>query len=132
MQTIHLDDQTYVILKREEYERLATLAKSGELPALPDPDEEGNYPAAEYARVSLARKVLRQRAEAGLEQRELAELAGVRVETLCRIEKGKHTPSVPTIEKIDRALKRAKGEDATGTDSGNQGKRKKQKSGNGR
>jgi transcriptional regulator with XRE-family HTH domain len=35
----------------------------------------------------------------------LALRAGVRVETLCRIETGKHTPSVPTIDKLDRALK---------------------------
>jgi DNA-binding XRE family transcriptional regulator len=45
--------------------------------------------------------------EAGLTQKELAELAGIREETLCRIEKGKSVPSVPTIDKIDRALKRA-------------------------
>jgi transcriptional regulator with XRE-family HTH domain len=41
-----------------------------------------------------------------LSQRELATMAGVRVETLCRIETGKHTPSVPTVDKLDRALKR--------------------------
>jgi len=44
---------------------------------------------------------------AGLSQRELALKAGVRVETLCRIETGKHIPSVPTIDKLDRALKLA-------------------------
>ena len=38
---------------------------------------------------------------------ELARRAGIRVETLCRIETGKHTPSVPTIDKLDRALKQA-------------------------
>jgi ribosome-binding protein aMBF1 (putative translation factor) len=37
----------------------------------------------------------------------LAQRAGVRVETLCRIETGKHIPSVPTIDKLDRALKQA-------------------------
>ncbi len=40
-------------------------------------------------------------------QRELATRAGIRFEHLCRIETGKHIPSVPTIEKIDRALKQA-------------------------
>jgi transcriptional regulator with XRE-family HTH domain len=42
-----------------------------------------------------------------LSQRDLAARAGIRVETLCRIETGKHIPSVPTIDKLDRALKQA-------------------------
>jgi DNA-binding XRE family transcriptional regulator len=105
-QTILLEGKPYVVLPREEYDRLSTLAKAGELPPLPRPDAQGNYPAVEYARASLARKIIRDRVAAGLSQRELALRAGVRVETLCRIETGKHTPSVPTIEKIDRALQR--------------------------
>ena len=56
----------------------------------------------------VARSIIRDRVEAGLTQRELAKRAGLRPETVCRIETGRHTPSVPTIEKIDRALKRAK------------------------
>jgi DNA-binding XRE family transcriptional regulator len=104
-QTILLEGKPYVVLPRDEYDRLTTLAKAGELPPLPQPDADGNYPAVEYARASLARKIIRDRVAAGLSQRELATRAGVRVETLCRIEKGKHTPSVPTVEKIDRALR---------------------------
>ncbi|MBI1900246.1 MAG: helix-turn-helix transcriptional regulator [Planctomycetia bacterium] len=76
-------------------------------PRLPKPDADGHYPAVEYARVSLARKIIRDRVAAGLSQRQLALRAGIRVETLCRIETGKHTPSVPTIDKLDRALKAA-------------------------
>ena len=106
-QTILLDGKPYVIVPRDEHDRLTTLGKAAELPALPEPDAEGNYPAVEYARASLARKIIRDRVAAGLSQRQLARLAGVRVETLCRIETGKHLPSVPTIDKIDRALKRA-------------------------
>jgi DNA-binding XRE family transcriptional regulator len=83
----------------------AFLEKAGELPPLPEPDANGNYPAVEYARASLARNLIRDRVAAGLPQRELVKLAGVRVETLCRIETGKHTPSVPTVDKLDRALK---------------------------
>jgi DNA-binding XRE family transcriptional regulator len=105
-QTIMLEGKPYVVLPRAEYDRLTTLAKAGELPPLPKPDADGNYPAAEYARASLARKLIRDRVAAGLTQRQLATMAGVRVETLCRIETGKHTPSVPTVDKIDRALKR--------------------------
>jgi transcriptional regulator with XRE-family HTH domain len=36
----------------------------------------------------------------------LAELAGLRQETLSRLESGKHSPTVRTVEKIDLALKR--------------------------
>ena len=104
-QTITLEGKSYVVLPSDEYERLATLAKAGEMPLLPQPDAQGNFPAVEYARASLARKIIRDRVAAGLSQKELALRAGVRVETLCRIETGKHTPSVPTIDKLDRVLR---------------------------
>jgi transcriptional regulator with XRE-family HTH domain len=51
--------------------------------------------------------VIRDRVALDLTQRELARLAGIRVETLCRIETGRHTASTGTIDKLDRALKRA-------------------------
>ncbi len=104
-QTVLLEGKPYVLLPRDEYERLTTLAKAAELPPMPRPDAQGNYPAVQYARASLARKIIRDRVAAGLSQRDLALRAGVRVETLCRIETGKHTPSVPTIDKLERALK---------------------------
>lgn len=104
---VKLDGREYVILARDEYDRLAGLARVAELPALPGTDEEGNYPAVEYARASIARDVVRERAKLGLSQRELARQAGVRVETLCRIETGKHTASTATLTKLDRALKQA-------------------------
>jgi ribosome-binding protein aMBF1 (putative translation factor) len=113
-QTILLEGKPYVVLSRDEYDRLTTLAKAAELPPLPRPDAQGNYPAVEYARASLARKIIRDRVAAGLSQRELATRAGVRVETLCRIETGKHTPSVPTIDKLDRVLKQAAKKPPTG------------------
>lgn len=106
-QTMMVDGKPYVLLPRDEYDRLTTLAKAAELPPLPKPDADGNYPAVEYARASLARKIIRERAATGLTQRELAKLAGISFEHLCRIETGKHVPSVPTIDKIDRALRQA-------------------------
>ena len=105
--TISIDGKPYVILPRDEYDRLTTLAKAANLPPLPAPNAADNYPAVDYARASLARKIIRDRVAVGLSQRQLALRAGVRVETLCRIETGKHTPSVPTIDKIDRVLKAA-------------------------
>src|SRR5687768_17476327 len=107
IQSVTLEGKPYVILARHEYERLVTLAKAAELLPLPKVDADGNYPAVDYARTSLARKIIRDRVAVGLSQRQLALRAGVRVESLSRIETGKHIPSVPTIDKIDRALKRA-------------------------
>jgi len=106
-QTIIVEGKPYVFLPCDEYDRLTTLAKAAELPELPKPDAAGNYPAVEYARASLARKIIRDRVAVGLTQRALAKLAGVSAEHLCRIETGKHVPSIPMIDKIDRALKQA-------------------------
>ena len=106
-QTIHFDGKPYVVLPRADYDRLTTLAKAADLPSLPAPDAQGNYPAVEYARASLARKIIRDRVAIGLSQRQLALRAGVRAETLCRIESGKHTPSIVTLDKLDRAMKQA-------------------------
>jgi len=55
--------------------------------------------------VLQARDILRTRRKLGLTQVELARRAGIRPETLNRIEHGRNRPSVPTMAKIDRALK---------------------------
>ena len=81
-------------------------------PELPKPDAEGNYPAVAYARVSLARKIIKARHQAGWTQADLARRAGIRPETLNRIEKGKTTPEVSTIAKIERALAAANTDEA--------------------
>lgn len=117
-QALHLEGKSYVVIPRDEYDRLVTLAKATEshpLPDLPAADAEGNVPAVEYARASLARKIIRQRVALGLNQKELAKRAGIRPEVLCRIETGKHTPAIMTIDRIDRALKRAAGKSAAPT-----------------
>ena len=77
------------------------------LPALPKPDAQGRFPAVEYARVSLARDVIRDRRAAGLTQQELADLAETRQETISRIESGKYTASTKLIDKIDAVLQAA-------------------------
>jgi len=73
-------------------------------------DQEGNCPAVEYARASLARKIIRQRRAAGLTQAALARQARIRPKTLNRIERGKATPDIATVEKITRALEQAEHE----------------------
>jgi predicted transcriptional regulator len=64
---------------------------------------DGDFPLVVAPNADAAGRVA-----AGWTQRELARRAGIRFEHLSRIESGKHVPSVPTIDKIDRALRRAK------------------------
>ena len=78
-----------------------------DLPPLPPADERGHYPAIETARAIIARQVIRDRKAVGWTQAELANRAGVRQETISRIETGKHSPGLKTMAKIDRAFKKA-------------------------
>jgi ribosome-binding protein aMBF1 (putative translation factor) len=75
-------------------------------PDLPAPDD-GNYPAVATLRVILAQQIMRRRQQASWTQADLAERAGVRQETVSRIESGKNAPNVRTVDKLDRALKEA-------------------------
>ena len=77
------------------------------LPSLPQAHDRGRYPAVEYGRISLARKIIRDRVSLGLLPEDLARLAGIRMATLSRIESGTVTPSVASIERIDAALQAA-------------------------
>ncbi len=95
-----------VMLEEVEYQRLRQQADEWE-PLMPERLPSGNYPAAEALAVVQARNILRARRKLGLSQAELARRAGIRPETLNRIEQGRNKPSVPTIAKIDRALKAA-------------------------
>lgn len=96
-----------VMLDEAAYEELLRRADLWE-PDLPAPDANGNYPALEALAVIQARDILRARRALGLSQAELARRAGIRVDTLNRVEQARNKPSVPTIVKIDRALKAAK------------------------
>lgn len=98
IQTIVLEGKRFVILPEAEYQRIA---------GLPAVDSSGNRPAVAAMRAVLARDIVRDRELVGWSQAELARRAGIRVETLNRIETGKHTPSVATIEKIDTAFRGA-------------------------
>jgi len=59
----------------------------------------GNYPAIEYARAVTARDVITARRRLGISQAELARRAGIRGETLNRIERAKLTPSVAVMQR---------------------------------
>ena len=101
-----VNGQRMVMLSEAQYERLLQKADLWE-PHLPEPNADGNYPAREYMLASLARKIIRHRRRVGLSQAELARRAGIRPETLMRIEHAKQSPSIHIVEKIDRALNEA-------------------------
>ena len=71
------------------------------LPPKPARSHDGTYPAAVAIRVMMARKIIASRNAVGLSQAALARMAGIRVETLNRLEKGKHTPDLATMAKLN-------------------------------
>ncbi len=101
--TLTMDNEVFVLVPRREFEAL-----TANLPELPSADSAGNVPAVAYGRASVARSIIKDRVAVGMTQKTLAAAAGIRIETLNRIEQGKVTPDSRTIEKIDRALNRAK------------------------
>ena len=101
VQTVMLSGERFVILPEADYRELVGEAWE---PPMPAPDAQGNYPALDAARVLLARKIIRRRRAAGLTQADLAKRAGVRVETVSRLEHAKHSPNVATVDKIVRTL----------------------------
>ena len=110
VQRVEVEGKRFVFLPEVEYERLcrgageAVTMDDEEMPALPKPDKHRRFPALQYARISLARDLIRDRKGVGLSQQRLAGLAGVRQETLSRIETGRHTASSRTVDKIMRAI----------------------------
>lgn len=109
VQTLDLAGKKFVVLEEREYERLRALDCSderGQLADWPAANSKGNRPALEFLRVSIARDIAKERVSMGLTQEQLAKQAGIRQETLCRLETGKQAPNVRTVEKIDQALQR--------------------------
>jgi len=106
LQYLELEGRRFVVLPAMEYDRLCRQAGESsdliedDLPPLPRPDKNGRFPALQYARISLARDLIRNRKGVGLSQQQLADLAGIRQETLSRIETGKHTANPKTVDKI--------------------------------
>ena len=97
--TLNIGGMEYVIVPRSEYE-------SG-MPQLPAKNDCGERPAKAAIQTVIARSLIRRRTAAGLEQKQLAALAGVRAETISRIESGRYRPQHATMERLDRALAEA-------------------------
>ena len=109
LQRIEVAGKRFVLLEESDYERLCreageVVADDDDLPPLPSPDANGRFPAVEYTRILLARNLIRDRKSVGLSQERLAELAGIRQETVSRLESGKNSATPGTIAKIDRVI----------------------------
>lgn len=108
---VELDGVRYVILRESVFEwlcRAAEVEQGGESPADNNP-AEGNG----LDRTSLAEKLVRRRRAGGLSQAELARRAGVRAETLNRIERGHSTPDFATVRKLVVAMNTVEQENLT-------------------
>src|ERR1700675_1478901 len=76
-------------------------------PPFPPVDADATSNAIDFARAAIARRLIADRRSAGLSQQQLGKLAGVRQETISRIESGKQTATVRVIDKLDQAIRRA-------------------------
>jgi len=106
--TVVLDGIPYAILRESLLQALCRRAGV----QLPPASTAQVVPADPLAgtdldRAGLARRLVDRRKRAGLTQAGLARAAGVRVETLNRIERGKHTPDFATVRKLVVAMQRA-------------------------
>jgi DNA-binding XRE family transcriptional regulator len=97
--TIEIMGERFVLIPEAE---LAAIEGTN----VPPIAEDGTCEALPFVRASIARDIIRERTALGLTQAQLAKLAGIRQETLSRLESGKHKPNVRTIERIEAALKR--------------------------
>jgi ribosome-binding protein aMBF1 (putative translation factor) len=105
VQTLTISGKRFALLPLRDFEALRKRAAAQNLPKLPDPLPNGNYPAAETIRAIYARRLIQERQAAGLSQSELARRAGLRPETINRLEKGKHSPDTATLAKINKVLR---------------------------
>jgi ribosome-binding protein aMBF1 (putative translation factor) len=102
---VELDGIRYVIVRESVFDRLCREA------GLPEQrsrsEDDALAPGFELDRATLAEKLVRRRLAAGLSQAELARRAGIRPETLNRIERGRTTPDFATVRKLVVAINAA-------------------------
>ena len=95
-QRVRLDGNWYVIIKEDEFFAMTHTPKPKRKTDVLD--------AMNISNQRLADRLLQRRQEAELTQKDLAQLAGIRVETLNRIEKGRTAPDFKTIRKLVNAI----------------------------
>lgn len=100
---VELDGIWYVIVRESVFEQLCQRAGI----SLETAPEEVLERGADYDRATMAQKLVRRRQAAGLSQAQLARRAGVRPETLNRIERGRTTPDFATVRKLVIAINEA-------------------------
>jgi DNA-binding XRE family transcriptional regulator len=88
IQEVRVGDETFCLVPMSDYLRLVKEA-GGTL-----------VDAVDYARASIGRDLLRRRERAGLTQSEVAAKAGIRPETLSRLENGRANPTFATVRRI--------------------------------
>lgn len=108
--SLELDGVRYVILREAAFNLLCQKAC---IPCDSRPlDDDASSPGLGLDRSGLAEKLVRRRRAAGLSQAELARRAGVRPETLNRIERGRTTPDFATVRKLVIAMNSAEQQQA--------------------
>ena len=105
---VELDGVRYVIVRESVFDWLCRTAGVDE-PAASD-EEDSAKAGGDLDRTSLAEKLARRRRACGLSQAELARRAGIRAETLNRIERGHTTPDFATVRKLVVAMNAAEQE----------------------
>ena len=103
-ETVELDGIRYAIVRESLLRDLCRRA-GVEAPGPPRPAERSAEIEVDGQR--LAQRLVLRRQRAGLSQAELARRAGVRVETLNRLERGRTTPDFATIRKLVEAMNAA-------------------------
>jgi len=101
---VELDGVRYVIVRESVFEQLCRKAGVDQGPAEAKEQALDLEPSLGLDRASLAERLVRRRRAAGLSQAELARRAGVRAETLNRIERGHTTPDFATVRKLVEAI----------------------------
>ena len=107
--TMELEGVRYAVIRESLLHRLCRrcgVAASGQAGEAPGPGDAW-ADMGEMAEEQFSRHLIARRKNAGLSQAELARRAGVRIETLNRIERGRTTPDFATIRKLVVAIKAA-------------------------
>src|SRR5262245_33071890 len=113
--TVELDSVRYAVIRESllvELCRRARIAAKARAQADPRAGEPSFTPLD--AR-ELAARLIQRRNRSGLTQAELARRAGIRTETLNRIERGRTTPDFSTIRKLVLAMNAAEAAQAAST-----------------
>ena len=92
VQTLTIGKQRVVVLPESEYKRLLSDA------------ERVKRDALDFANEAIGHDLRSKRDKVKMSQEQVAMKAGIRVETLSRIESGKANPTVSTVKKILKAL----------------------------